>query len=188
MAHHVAELIETAEKGKTAAERARAQEQAVETILKIWDHRTSLPGTAYPLAGYGDVLRVLDRLRPGENPFRYIAQTSEAKREQLAAELFDSLTRLVIALLLPKLPSKKPLESENDVVIEALSDLEQRVLNALGQWAELFEPADESTGRTRRRKKGKASPHVDLDEAAVRLIDRLADILVELRNELVTPA
>src|SRR5687767_11542563 len=55
MAHYLAELIDKAENGGTAAKRLRAHKSATETILKIWEHRTSLPGKAYPLAPYKDV-------------------------------------------------------------------------------------------------------------------------------------
>lgn len=44
MAHHLAELIDEAESGSTPAERLRARKSATETILKIWEHRASLPG------------------------------------------------------------------------------------------------------------------------------------------------
>src|SRR5215216_6327889 len=105
MSHHLAELIDEAEHGATAAKRSRAGQKATETILKIWDHRLSLPGRVYPLAPYKDVLTVLHRLRPDDNPFRYFRPRAETKREQLAADLFDNLTRLIIALLLMKMPS-----------------------------------------------------------------------------------
>src|ERR1700687_4477359 len=60
LAHHLAELMkETKKKKKSATQRAKAREQAAKLILKIWDRRTSLPGNAYPLARYKDILRVL---------------------------------------------------------------------------------------------------------------------------------
>jgi hypothetical protein len=102
MAHHLAELIDEAENGAPAAERLRARKNATETILKIWEHRASLPLSAYPLAPYKDVLKVLDRLWPNDNPFRRFGPPAETKREQLAADLFDGLSRLIIALLLMK--------------------------------------------------------------------------------------
>jgi hypothetical protein len=105
MAHHLAELIDKAENGTTAAERLRARKNATETILKIWEHRTSLPGNAYPLAPHKELLKVLDRLRPDDNPFRYFGLPAETKRDRLAADLFDGLSRLIIALLLMKVIS-----------------------------------------------------------------------------------
>ena len=51
MAHHLAELIDTAESGVTATERLKARKSATETILKIWEHpgittRQSVPARA----------------------------------------------------------------------------------------------------------------------------------------------
>lgn len=59
MAYHLAELIDQAENGVTAAERSRARENATEVIVKLWEHRASLPGKAYPLAPFKEVLRIL---------------------------------------------------------------------------------------------------------------------------------
>lgn len=42
--------------------------------------------------------------RPNENPWAYFRRDPEAGQEQLAADLFDSLTRLIIVLLLRKMP------------------------------------------------------------------------------------
>src|SRR5262249_37307500 len=61
MAHHIAELMETVKKAKTPEDRRAAQKSAAESILKIWSHRQRLPGDAYPLARYREILKVLDR-------------------------------------------------------------------------------------------------------------------------------
>ena len=183
MAHHLAELIDAAENGVTSAERLKARKSATETILKIWDHRTSLPGKAYPLAPYKDVLQVLDRLRPDDNPFRYFRHHGETKREQLTAALFDGLSRLIIALLLMKVPPGEESAKMDDTAIESLNESEQHVLTALKQWGEFFTSTPKSSGRTRKSKKG-GSDNVSLDEAAIRLIARITTTLVELRSEL----
>jgi hypothetical protein len=146
MAHHVAELIDRAENGATAAERLRARKNATEIIRKIWEHRASLPGNAYPLAPFMDILKVLDRLRPDDNPFRFFGHHAEAKMEQLAAALFDSLSRLIIALLLMKVPPGTESAKVDDAALEALSETEQRVLTALQQWSELFASTSKSSG------------------------------------------
>ncbi|MGE0683286.1 MAG: hypothetical protein AB7P69_20605 [Candidatus Binatia bacterium] len=108
MAHHLAELIDKAERGQTEADRLQAQKTATETILKVWEHRRSLPGKAYPLASYEHVLKVLDVLRPSNNPFWRFSHHGEKKRERLAADLFDGLSRLIIALLLMAIFAQPP--------------------------------------------------------------------------------
>jgi hypothetical protein len=183
MAHHLAELIDRAENGATATERLRARKNATETILKIWEYRASLPLNAYPLAPYKDVLKVLDRLRLNGNPFRHFGPPAETIRERLAGDLFDSLSRLIIALLLMKLSPEDESAKMDAAAIEALSETEQHVLRALQQWGELFTPTNENTERTRKSKKG-AAAKVNLDDAAIRLIDNITNTLVELRSEL----
>ena len=184
MAHHLAELIDKAENGASAAERLRARKNATETILKIWEHRASLPLNAYPLAPYKDVLKVLDRLRPNDNPFRHFGPPAETKREQLAADLFDGLSRLIIALLLMKVTPREELTRMDDAVIEALSETEQQVWTALQQWSELFASTSESSGGMRKGKRGIGGAPVNLNEAAVSLIDSIMPTLVDLRSEL----
>jgi hypothetical protein len=183
MAHHLAELLDKAENGATATERLRARKNATETTLKIWERRALLPGNAYPLAPYKDILKVLDRLRPADNTFRYFGPPAETKRDRLAADLFDSLSRLIIALLLMKLPPGEDPTRVDAPAIEALSETEQHVLTALQQWSELFAPTSKSSERTRKNKGDKAAK-VNLTEAALQLIDSTSTTLVELRSEL----
>ncbi len=184
MAHHLAELMDEAEKGPTATERLRARKSATETILKVWEHRTSLPGTAYPLASYKDVLKVLDLLRPGGNPFWRFGRHAETKRDQLASALFDGLSRLTIALLSMKVPSDRGSAEVSGAATKALGEAEQRVLSALQQWGELFASTTKSSGRARRSKRDGSGTRVNLDEAALQLIDEMTTTLGELRSEL----
>jgi hypothetical protein len=183
MAHHLAELIDKAENGATGTERLKARKNATKTILKIWEHRASLPGNAYPLAPYKDILKVLDRLRPDDNPFRYFGPPAETKREQLAADLFDGLARLIIALLLMQLPPGEEFPKVDTAAVDALSKTERHVLTALQQWSELFVSTPKGSGRTRRGETGDVGK-VNLDEVAISLIDGITATLVKLRSEL----
>lgn len=183
MAHHVAALINEAEKGSTAAARLTARKTANETILKIWEHRTLLPGRAYPLAPYKDLLNVLDLLRPDNNPFRYGNRRLETKREQLAADLFDSLSRLIIALLLMKLLTSKNKGKRDTVVKKALTKTERDVLMALERWQGIFIPQPRSTKSTHKSMRG-PSAKVELVEVALTLIENIAKVLPQIRKEI----
>ena len=183
MAHHLAELINKAENGATGTERVRARKNATETILKIWEHRASLPGNAYPLAPYKDVLKVVDRLRPNDNPLRHFGPPAKTKWEQLTAVLFDRLSRLTIALLLMKLPPGGEPTQVDAAATGALSEAERHLLTALRHWSELFVSTPKGSGRTRRGKQGETAK-VNLAAAAVSLIDGITTTLVELRSEL----
>lgn len=96
MAHHVAELIAAAKGAKNKAQRAVAEERAVKTILKLWEHRTTLPGHAYPLAQFREILDLLSKLIPAANPWYRQAQ---GERQQLSLNLFNDLTQLTNLLL-----------------------------------------------------------------------------------------
>jgi hypothetical protein len=187
MAHHLAELIDEAENGATAGKRSTAQKRATETILKIWEHRLSLPGEVHPLAQYKNILQVLDRLRLDNNPYRFYRHDYKDKKDQLAAVLFDNFTRLILALLLMKAHSLEEQKVVDGVVIEALSDEEQRVLSAIQEWFAIFPETSEASGRSRKSKKTDNAPKIDLNEAAVRLIDGITTTLVKLRAEIQLP-
>lgn len=184
MAHHLAELIDQAENGPTADERSRARQNATETILKIWEHRASLPGRAYPLTSYKNVLLVLDRLRPDRNPFRYVVRHGNATRQQLAAELFDGLSRLVIALLLMEMPATRGRLEADPAASQALSEAEQHMLTAFSHWAELFEPVSDFSEGKQEEQARETERKVNLGEAALQLIDGSIATLDELRSEI----
>lgn len=187
MAHYVAELIKEAENGATAGKRSTAQKRATETILKICEHRLSLPGKVHPLAQYKDVLQVIDRLRLDNNPYRFFGHDSGDKKDRLASVLFDNFTRLILTLLLMTARSLEEQKGVDGVVIEALSDQEKRVWTAIHEWFAIFPTPSETSGRRRKSKKGSGKSKNDLNESAARLIDSIMSTLVELRAELQLP-
>jgi hypothetical protein len=183
MSHHLAELLRDAEKAKTAADRANACSNALKTIFKIWEHRASLPGNAYPLAPYRDVMAVLSRLRPGSNPFRRYRPRGDGE-DELAADLFDCLSRLVIALLLMKTRNKQKPANVDKAVFRSLSKEEQQIVAAIRSWNGLFLPSPTKT-KTKRSKgntKQPQSKEFNLDSAALQLIDSTIESLNELRS------
>jgi hypothetical protein len=185
MAFHLAELISTAENDSSVALRSKARKEATEIIIKLWERRANLPGNAYPLAPYKHVLRVLDRLAPGENPFLYFNHY-ESKRDQLCAELFDNLTRLVISLLLMKVvPTTTRPAKVNVAPIETLDEAELQVWKSITQWVELLEIEDKNSQAKRAKKADKS--HVDqinYEKIALSLIGSISTTLAELEGEL----
>ncbi len=184
MAHHLAGLIDESENGSTTTKRTRARKEAAETILKIWSHRTSIPGNVYPLTKYSDVLKGIDRLQPRTGISGYFGHFAENKRELIAAGLFNDFSRLNIALLLMKIPSSKRSAEMDSTAIEALSETEKQVFLKLQEWEKFFEPAsnDSRPGRKSKRSTGRAK--VDLNEIVTQLVDTLTTTLAELQNEL----
>jgi hypothetical protein len=186
MAHHLAELIDKAENGATKAERLDARKNAEETILKIWKQRTSLPGKAYPLAPYRDVLLVLEKLKPDNSPFREFDFGTQAadKRELLAANLFDSLSRLIVAIVLMNVPSVEISKEINPASIEALDEKEERILTILKQFDDLFSPIEEEPKGAKNERERTTPVEINLEEAAIQLIDTISNSLVDLKNNL----
>jgi hypothetical protein len=183
MAHYVAELIDKAKKGSNPAERAKSRKIATETILKIWQHRTSLPGDAYPLKSYDNVLKVVDLLRPDDNPFKNFGHDENAKKNRLAALLFDRLSRLLIAILLMNRPSGGKGTKASRSAVKALHRKEQYILIALQRWSDILS-GPKSFRRAQKTQGKRRDPKINLNEAALKLIDSTTDILVELQSEL----
>lgn len=181
MAHHLAELLDRAENGASESERIEARNNAAETILKIWEQREILPRRSFPLAPYRDVLTVLELLLPDRNPWQI---SSHAKREQLAAILFEGIARLSFGILLLKLPINEDSSEAYNAAYEALSETEQGLLTTLQKWFEILASARDSSGRVRKRKRVGRARKVNVDKAILRLIDDMMTTLAELRADL----
>ncbi len=182
MAHHIAELIYQAENSSTQQEREDAQNKAVDVILRIWEHKTTLPGKAYPLASYKDILEVLQHLKPSNNPFhQYVS--GQDKKDLLASQLFDCLTRLTMALLLMKLGTLELAEAD-PAARKHLDETEQEILVSLQYWFELFKieknQITQANNKTNKRKKVNSEP----TSVVLQLIVRTNDVLAELQDHL----
>lgn len=64
MAHHIAGLMVAAESTTSPAERDAAQVRCMDAILKLWDHRGTLPGKARPFGKAQAALDFLAKLDP----------------------------------------------------------------------------------------------------------------------------
>ena len=69
MAYYIAEQIENAE-NSTGRRKIEAEKDCFETILKLWQHRSSLPDGTRPFESFEPIFRILSRLDP-ENPRPY---------------------------------------------------------------------------------------------------------------------
>lgn len=186
MAHHVAELMIRVKNSSSDTEREAAHTHMVETILKIWEHRSSLPGKAYPLKSYENVLLVLDRLRPDSNPFPRLAYYLGTEQDRYAAILFDNFSRLVIALLLMNVESSDRDLDVDSSVKASLSEPEQYLVASLQEWLLLLQSAPTDDGETQGTEEPSAEPRkiVDLDALTLQLIDDLTENLAELRSKI----
>lgn len=183
MAHHVAELMNEAEFASTLVDRKRAKKDAVEVILKIWEKRAALPGSAYPLAPYKDALSIVAALRPSSNPFRYIILAERKSMVQLAAELVDSLSRLVVGLILLNATIHHRIGKVNPAALHALTPDEQQILVAMTQWTDLLISALPKT-RTRDSRRPRHGPLTrrQITQATLTLAEGASHTLDELRK------
>ena len=69
MAHYIAEQMEIAENA-TGDAKIEAEQCCLETILKLWQHRSSLPNGRRPFESFEPIFNALTRLDP-ENPTPY---------------------------------------------------------------------------------------------------------------------
>lgn len=185
MAHYIAELIDRTEQASSVNERRRAQRSAAFVILRLWQHRATLPGRKiYPLRPYAAVLQMIERLQPRDNPFVLLQLRDERQVEQLASAVFDNLTRLVIALLLMNVPDEVGSDEVNPVAFEALDIEEQQIVTTIYQWSALFSPDLNRPRRKKKQQTTRETERVDLTQAATELIDQAMESLNELRNVL----
>ena len=63
MAHYIAEQMTIAENA-TGDDKIRAEQHCFETILKLWEHRSSLPNGRRPFESFEPIFQTLERLDP----------------------------------------------------------------------------------------------------------------------------
>ena len=77
MAHYITEQIAIAE-ATTGNEKSEAEQRCFETILKLWERRSSLPNGRYPFKDFESIFTVLNRLDP-ENTQPYYFDDSRSQ-------------------------------------------------------------------------------------------------------------
>jgi hypothetical protein len=100
IAHHLAERI-TGLQQKTESERAIAETEVVDLILRLWALRRQLPGRRLPLAEVDEVEATIARLAPGRRPWAYFGAFAADTEPSTAAT--EASTTLKAALLVDRL-------------------------------------------------------------------------------------
>ncbi len=80
MAHYITEQIAIAET-TTGSEKIKAEQQCFDTILKLWERRSSLPNNRYPFKNFEPIFKVLSRLDPDNSQSYYFDNTCLQKTE-----------------------------------------------------------------------------------------------------------
>lgn len=129
MAHHLAEVMQEAENAE-GGNKELARERAVELILKLWSHRRSLPGGAYPLNDLKTVMSVIGRLQQAASPYQ---RHSADETEKLLARIFDGL-RLIVVHGILLISETKELPDDLDAAAPFLDDEERQFIGAVEGW------------------------------------------------------
>lgn len=100
MAHYLAERMTSLEQ-KTGSERAIAEAEVADLILRLWSLRRQLPGGRLPLAEVDEVEAAIARLTPGRRPWAYFGAFSPDTEP--STEETETSTTLKAALLVDRL-------------------------------------------------------------------------------------
>jgi len=93
MAHYVAEQIAIAESA-TGDAKNKAEQRCFETILKLWQHRYSLPTGHQPFESFEPIFRALERLDPeNPKPYFYSYPDSRSSNPDEAVENSDEVQK-----------------------------------------------------------------------------------------------
>ncbi|NJL57834.1 hypothetical protein HC928_23905 [bacterium] len=80
MAHYITEQIAIAE-ATTGSEKIEAEQQCFNTILKLWERRSSLPNNRYPFKNFESIFQALSSLDP-DNPRPYYFDNSHLQKAE----------------------------------------------------------------------------------------------------------
>ncbi len=188
MAHHVAELITRADQASNVEDRADAEHRAVDTILRIWEHRAA-NDRINPLVEIAPVLRVLQTLAQENPPWSYARQS---KLATAAHGVYDQLRHLVILLSLLSLDNVETLAGGIARANRAAawqSEEELELLRQLTPWIEPSTTAEtkQRPASSKARSKPAQLPSTDeLTKIVQDRIDELEAALADLRQSLRT--
>ena len=185
MAHHVAELLTTVERAHGNAGRKAAEDAAVDLILKIWDHRTSIE-RINPFSDLRPVLNVLQSLTQ-KNSVTAFLRSSDGSLAPV--RVYDLLRRLTILLCLLELGGIKRLghgisKSKRTEKHQTRQELE--VVALLSSWLDLAYLQDRTVASPRSRESVKINTKAteDIRAIAIRITEDAKSTLTNLSEEL----
>ena len=175
MSHHLAEVMDRTENEENPEKKEEYQQQAVELILNIWGHRSSLKGDAYPLGRFKGIIDALSILSPEANAWE---RNRLGRYESLASDSFSMIVDLYRTLHFIEFVSLESVKSKQ-VPPSVFSAEEQKIYDFLTSWAE------EELGF--RSSEGSSSDKTEVENAADSVcdfIDGLCEKLIDLKNEI----
>ena len=146
LAHHLAELMTSVKETAGTSAHHEALKRATEIILRIWDRRTALPGDAYPLAQYKEVLNVLKADLSGRQNL-YTVGFGHRARPTSTKEIASDLRRLARGLeMVDGLRPTKGSKAVRNWTSAYLSKVELDLLGRLEEWEEAIGTVKQEEG------------------------------------------
>jgi hypothetical protein len=168
----VAELISVAEKARQPKEKKAAENHVVETILKLWQHRTTLPCNANPLAPYGNIVGILSQMAPAPDRWPSLVP------DHPTTKLYTRFPRLMHALIVRDLPrTGKERRESSEIVHKFLEDDESRLLRMFQVKFMRIGQEDHAASLNKAR-----DEFDEVDQLTLKLIDETIKDLEELRT------
>ncbi len=102
MAHYIAEKMAMAEQLPPGEDKAKAEKECFDTILKLWEHRWLISPGKRPLEDFEPILKTLERLTPEQKqPFFFRAlneESFESEKEDPRLKEITELTTLTLEI------------------------------------------------------------------------------------------
>lgn len=93
MSHYVAEQMTNAE-NTVGEEKIKAEQQCFETILKLWQHRSSFQKGRRPFENFESIFRMLERIDPeNKQPFLFNNRDEEAEDSGKKAKISENVQK-----------------------------------------------------------------------------------------------
>ena len=138
MGHYIAELIGKVEHAKTEKERKTFQKECFETILKLWDKRSTLPIEGMPLKRINPAIDILNELKRQREIWEQIRLADSISWESLAVKIYDTQMD-AIRICIHAAIAEDAMEREKvwaDECGESLSPEEKEIIGKLDHFLE----------------------------------------------------
>lgn len=187
LAHHVAELIARAETAEEDAKRTIALAEAVDTILRIWQHRGAIENRLNPLADLRPAIEVLRKLGRETPPWSHIPSQ---KRNDASWHAYRALRSLTICLALLELEDREVARRTADRtqgIADYLSNDEKEIIAGIELWAAVAHLDSEPARKPARRHASKLKQQessIDLLETTRTMIKNVRAALDRIEEQL----
>ncbi|MDL2311897.1 hypothetical protein LJC68_03355 [Bacteroidales bacterium OttesenSCG-928-B11] len=143
MGHYIAELIDKAENAKTEKERTAFQKECFDTILKLWDKRSTLSIESLPLGRIKIAIDILNEIQRQKNIWEQMRFANPTSWESLAVKIHDAQMD-AIRICIQAAIAENAMEQEKVWVneySETLSSEEKEIIEKLDYFLEEPSPA-----------------------------------------------